>query len=200
MDSFQLRYALNELMKGIPVYVCASDQLQLVKTKKFAIIVNTEPSSSEGSHWVCFYKADSSSTIEFFDSYGVELKYYGNYFIEFVSKYSRIEQCFSQIQSYNSNVCGMYCLYFLYMRSQYLTYNEILKSFTIIKRSSNDQIVRQFASVIDFPIFSDCGNICTSDCKLNVDALSHICYQIGKQCFKHSIEKITQCPRITRLT
>jgi len=195
MDSFQLRYALNELIKDIPVYVCASDQLQLVNTKQFAIIVNTEPSSNSGSHWVCFYKPNDSSTIEFFDSYGVKVKYYGKYFLQFISKFHKIEQCLSQIQSYNSNVCGMYCLYFLYMRQQ-LTYNDVLKAFNLLRRHANDLVVRNFVASIKFPVFSSCGEVCSNQCKLKSDALSSVCYQVSKHCFKYSTEKQSQCPRI----
>jgi len=197
MDSFQLRYALNKLIKGIPNYVCASDQLQLVNSKQFAIITNTEPSVSGGSHWVCFLKRDNSSTVEFFDSYGIAVKYYGHYFLQFISKFYKIEQCFSQIQSYNSNVCGMYCLYFLYMRQQ-KSYNDVLKVFNLKARNNNDLIVRQFVANIEFPVFSNCEQMCWSQCKLNSDALSSVCFQRSKHCFKYSTEKQSQCPRICK--
>lgn len=57
MDSYQLRYAL---IKSLPIFtaVCAEDQLKDIKPgKSFGVICNNKKSSSEGMHWICFYKS-----------------------------------------------------------------------------------------------------------------------------------------------
>ena len=80
MDTYQLRFVLLKYTTGIPVGVCASDELSLVNTNEFAIISNTDSSAGKGMHWVCFYKSKNMKCVEFFDSIGNDVLAYGDDF------------------------------------------------------------------------------------------------------------------------
>ena len=74
-------------------------------------IVNTDPSTKPGSHWVAFFSGDLGN-LEFFDSYAMPPSAY-DFFIPSNTKLSTSNTC---LQSLTSNVCGYYCLLYLYLR------------------------------------------------------------------------------------
>lgn len=187
MNSYQLRFALIEMSKSIPVYVCAADELQLINIDRFAIIVNIDTSKNPGRHWVAFFRPTKSSDVEFFDSFGLDFSKYGMHFTKFVSKFHEVDQSLFQIQSLNSNVCGMYCIYFLKMRMEQVSYNDILNRFFLNQRRNNDSIVRKFVSSIRFPRFSNCQKQCLKKCKIKTDRFSTVCFQKSKRCYRLSL-------------
>jgi len=81
-------------------------------------IANTDPSTKPGTHWVAFYRdLQNDSPLEFFDSYGQSPLSYG--FFSGNSKFPKdLPLSFNNtiLQSLTSNVCGQYCLLFLYLR------------------------------------------------------------------------------------
>ena len=72
-------------------------------------VANTDPSSKPGEHWVAFYLT-TPQKIDFFDSYGFHPRAYG--FTLPVTSYNH-----TQYQSLKSNVCGQYCILYLYSRT-----------------------------------------------------------------------------------
>ena len=62
------------------------DTLQDIKEKPTLIICNTDPSYKPGEHWILFFFYDNS--IDFFDSLGRDITYYGSEFIDFVKKFA----------------------------------------------------------------------------------------------------------------
>lgn len=92
--------------------VFPKDLLPSFQNIKFpaCLVSNTDPSSKPGTHWVAIY-LESPTIIEFFDSYGLHPSVYG--FTFSVVKYNH-----SQLQSLTSNLCGQYCIYYLYKRSR----------------------------------------------------------------------------------
>ena len=58
------------------------DTLQDIKEKPTLIICNTDPSYKPGEHWILFFFYDKS--VDFFDSLGRDITYYGSEFIDFV--------------------------------------------------------------------------------------------------------------------
>jgi len=81
-------------------------------------IVNTDPSSQPGEHWVAFYRnCQNESPLEFFDSFGQSPITYGLF--QENSKFPKnLEISFNNtiLQSLTTNVCGQYCLLFLRLR------------------------------------------------------------------------------------
>ena len=78
-------------------------------------ILNTDVSSSSGTHWVAVNIADSSSTsgaggtTYYFDSFGLEP-------IEEIKRYCMEPRFYNsfEFQKPNEVICGHLCLYFLY--------------------------------------------------------------------------------------
>jgi hypothetical protein len=79
------------------------------------LILNTDPHTQEGSHWLAVYVLPKAYKINLFDSYG-QAPYIPNIqsFIRrncYVREYNKV-----QLQGLNSTVCGKYCcLFALYM-------------------------------------------------------------------------------------
>lgn len=100
--------------------VFARDELPDLKKEKrpFALVLNTDPRSKPGQHWLALY-GPSENSIELFDSFG---QHPSNYGLAYISPtYS-----FNQFQSLTSTFCGHYCIYFLYLRTHNQTFNEII--------------------------------------------------------------------------
>ena len=87
------------------------------------LIVNTDPSNKPGSHWLAiYYNKDGES--EFFDSYGINPKYYGiqNYLERTSSKWTQNKR---QFQSFYSNLCGYFCFLYLMAKCRGYSLDEI---------------------------------------------------------------------------
>ena len=52
------------------------------------IICNTDPSDKPGEHWVLFFFKDDES-VDFYDSLGKDIKYYGSEFCDFVNEFTK---------------------------------------------------------------------------------------------------------------
>lgn len=105
-------------LKYLPVHsfgVYASDCLPVRIPPLTAIVVNTDPHTHQGTHWIAFFR-DLNGRLEFFDSYGCPPTVYDH--IRFIRRNSC---CYFYnpitMQSIESSVCGLYCLSYLYFRS-----------------------------------------------------------------------------------
>ena len=101
--------------------VFSSDQLLLLRFKTFPIsfIINLEPKSSNGSHWLSIWI--DNHTIEVFDSLGLNpqsWKCFPRRLFQFLSrfKYSHEFKISPACQSINSHYCGLFCIYFICKR------------------------------------------------------------------------------------
>ncbi len=95
------------------------------------LIANTDTSSEKGTHWVAMYRDKSLG--EYFDSYGV---------VPFANKFLGKNFLHNKtvLQSPYSDVCGHYCLYFLYYRCRGYLLDEIVQNLKI----DGDNIVKDF--------------------------------------------------------
>ena len=113
-------------------------------------VANTDPSTEPGTHWVSFY-FPSREKGEFFDSYGYPPEYYGepfqSYNVETINSH--------KLQSSWSEVCGHYCIFYLYHRSRGYSMSKIVNMF-----SSNTMI---------------------NDCKVSCYVKKHFNVVIGNQ-------------------
>ena len=82
-------------------------------------IVNTDPASEPGQHWVVFCRSGKEAPLEYFDSYGEPSETYG-FTLNSSNLTSNITTAikFSSLvhQGYGSSVCGHYCILFFYIR------------------------------------------------------------------------------------
>ena len=91
-------------------------------------ILNLEPSSLEGSHWVCWYKNSNSRV--YFDSFGEtpppEIIQYLKTKKEFQQSKLVIQQSFVTVQKDKSKECGSLCLFVIYHLTQGHKFESIL--------------------------------------------------------------------------
>ena len=68
-------------------WIFAADALTKINEKPELIICNTDPSNLPGKHWLLFFFYDN--TVDYFDSLGKDLSYYGKEFVEFVNRFAK---------------------------------------------------------------------------------------------------------------
>lgn len=119
------------------------------------LVANTDPSTKPGTHWVAIY-LESPNKIEFFDSYGLHPSVYGFSFS--VVKYNQ-----SQLQSFTSNVCGQYCIYYLFKRSRCSCI--FSKEFSTNSDNNDILIVKWFKKISFSPHIPCCTKPCIQTCK-----------------------------------
>ena len=175
MNTLEIDHILNAMLfsngvhskqQGSPAAeylgVFAADQIPLEKIKLCNanfFVLNTDPSSQSGTHWVACFKHSYNSVsflqsniisnpeniLEFFDSFAKSPNYYKFSFppnLEIVKGHS-------QLQSNYSSVCGQYCIYFLFQRvckarSFSSIISELLSNFR--KRDCRDSYIAGFVS------------------------------------------------------
>lgn len=146
MNTSQLIQVMEKAPKSRNKFcgVYASDTLpSVIEHFPCGLIVNTDPQSQKGSHWLAMY-FPSEDRGEFFDSYGNSPDFYREKFEIFLNNHSRVwsynRRC---LQSFDSSTCGQFCLYFIINRSRGKSMSMIVNSFS--KNSSvNDHRVSEF--------------------------------------------------------
>ena len=146
MNTSQIQCCIdcNPLLKKSILGVYAADQLPVNLKFPCGFIANTDKHSKEGVHWCSFY-FPNSTTVEYFDSYGKSVNYFNDYFPIYVSKFPSIVTNSKQLQSLYSDVCGMYCMFFLLQRLNGLSFHEIVNSFSNV-HECNDSFVYNYVS------------------------------------------------------
>ena len=88
MNTKQIWQALTCNTKTEPYFdgVFSIDMLHKIKNKPKLIICNTDPSTKPGKHWVLFFF--HNDTVDFFDSLGNDMNYYGDEFLDFAQRFS----------------------------------------------------------------------------------------------------------------
>ena len=107
--------------------IYSSDTLKEIVEKPQLIICNTDPSNKPGEHWVLFFFDENS--VDFFDSLGRDIKYYGSIFLDFITNFSNdYKQCLKRTQPIKSDLCGHYCLYYAFAKCNGLSMEEIVRN------------------------------------------------------------------------
>lgn len=105
--------------------VLALDQLQYTHLKPKIYIVNTDPQNEPGEHWFCIYL---NCIPEHFDPAGViPMSIVKNYLIVNGPNFLCNRQ---RVQSYFSETCGLYCLFYAYFRCRNYSFQSILSMFS----------------------------------------------------------------------
>lgn len=129
--------------------VFPSDQLPKIQTRPCCFIANTDPSTKPGQHWIAMYFGRYN---EYFDSYALEPQEdFRVYKPEIVSNHC--------LQSFDSAVCGEYCIYFLYKRGRGVPFATIIDN---LRRKNNpDLFVKRYIDTFKSTGDPDCGQSCT---------------------------------------
>lgn len=146
MNTLQLLHVIQVDPKSRTKFcgVYAADTLpNVIHHYPCGLIVNTDPISEQGSHWLAMY-FPSNDVGEFFDSYGYPPEFYKKNFKMFLNSHTKTwtynPRC---LQSLNSSTCGQFCLYFIMNRNRGKTLQSIVRSFSN-DRSLNDHRVSVF--------------------------------------------------------
>jgi hypothetical protein len=99
-------------------------------------VINLDESDKPGSHWTVV------GPCEFFDSYGISPL--SHYILTHLKKRCKKKWWYNNIslQSYNSKVCGHYCIYYILLRCKGVTPDAIIK--TLTNSSQPDRLVYTF--------------------------------------------------------
>ena len=123
---------INTLLRHVPNYigVYARDTLPIYMGSNCGLIVNTDLSTQNGTHWVAMFR-DNNGFCEYFDPYGIPPLL--DEFTEFLSNNStigiRVSQ--QQLQCVQCVTCGYYCVEYIKFRCNGFTLNNLLHSFTL---------------------------------------------------------------------
>lgn len=135
MNNFQI---LDKL-KDYPVTVCSADQVRYIEGQ--FVISNTQTSDQPGEHWVTFY-FPRDEPCEFFDSMGNLPEYYDVGF-EDVLERTKYFVSTDQIQDSKSDICGLYCIYYVMYRHAGIGMKELLSIFDVFQKKRNDVLVME---------------------------------------------------------
>ena len=113
----------------------ADKMVHIIRKKDGIFIVNSDESTSSGSHWSAIWK--KRGKVEYFCSYGLE--HVNDELRELLERlgYKRNGR---QLQSLDSDLCGQYCILYLICRERGNGYTKFLNCFTENYRV-NDAIV-----------------------------------------------------------
>lgn len=127
--------------------IFSADNLPKKIKKNCFIICNTDVSTGPGKHWYCIVKL-SSTILQCFDSLGIDNT--KKNFIVSNLKQKGIEQIkfnVTQVQSSESDTCGLFVLYFLIQRyhNKDLSFNELMNEIFVFSQTENEKLVNSFA-------------------------------------------------------
>ena len=146
--------AADQLPKTIPFFPCG-------------FITNTDISSRPGRHWVAFFIREDN-VVEFFDSYGQQPGVHNRLFVSWLHRHAKTVLVSGQrLQNDYSNVCGLYCIYFLHQRLLGVDMDQIFNSFSISGTEENDSYILDLFSNV-YP-----------NCVLNEFVFNQKCYPIS---------------------
>lgn len=123
-----------------------ADKIPYQWTKPCAFVVNVDGSSQPGSHWVAIF-ADSDGKGIFFDSYGLPPAV--SHHIDRLRRNCNVyEWNIQRMQSIDSDVCGHYCIAFLYYMSTGHSLNDFCTIFSNNTRTNDYLSVSLYKNII----------------------------------------------------
>lgn len=140
MNSLEILRALA-LIPDHTIGVYPSDMIPETWQIPAALVFNTDNSKKSGTHWVAAY-VDRESSGYYFDSYGLK-PYIPDHVMRLRKNCKTLRYNDHQLQSVSSDVCGHFCVMFLYYMACGLGFREFLKLFTL-DLHKNDLVVEEF--------------------------------------------------------
>ena len=118
--------------------VVALDQLPIVIKKPTIFIVNSDPSGLPGKHWFAVF---FTTINEHFDSAG----FYPNKVLEaeLIAHGPRFQYNDNRVQTFYSDTCGLFCLFYCYFRCRGYSFREIMDMFSD-NLQVNEHVVKYF--------------------------------------------------------
>lgn len=145
MDTNQINNSLREFPQYVGCF--ARDELPLITSWPCALVVNTDPSSQPGTHWVGIY-INELKYGTYFDSFG--LKPMHKDIISFLEQNSPAGISYNKIILQStlpfSSACGPYCVLFISLKCLNVPFSHFLSLFSS-DRLSNEVIVRLLTKI-----------------------------------------------------
>jgi hypothetical protein len=166
MDTFEIEcigshmsaWSVHPQVKFAGVFAFDEFDLSIFNNKSnICCVVNTEPASEPGEHWLLFCKTKKNSCY-FFDSYGFPPTSYG------FAKNPLLSHSKLKLQGDESGTCGQFCLLYHYYLCSKFSPNEIPIHILKDSRSfsSPDQYVCSFIS--NYAHQTDCSSETLRSC------------------------------------
>ena len=126
----------DPLLNSCCLGVFPIDRIPKLKGYPECIVVNLDPHSKPGSHWVAVY-IDAEGFGEFFDSYGRSPQ--KKQLLQFLNV-NCLDWTYNDtaLQSMFSSTCGQYCIYYLYYRCRGVPLKQIVDRFCSQDLELND--------------------------------------------------------------
>ena len=118
--------------------VFAADELPTYIPIGKGLIVNCCKRKLPGHYWLALYQS-SVDKVEFFDSYGRKPSFYGLQ----IKNAKLIQSNDVQLQNIFSNVCGLYCVLYLFHRVRGNPMSKMVNMFSRHNTVLNDDLVRK---------------------------------------------------------
>ncbi len=134
MNGHAMKKILHQWFSKDSSFVCGINELT-VKTPGI-YMVNT------GNHWISLYVTED--TVEFFDSFGRSPKYVHE-MLKFEPKTLIVHS--KRLQQFSSQVCGLYCLVFAFVRARNML-SEFFAMFSKDRKSNDQKIVYMIRKLV----------------------------------------------------
>jgi hypothetical protein len=142
MNTAEVECILRRALEPLEVTfagVFAADMVPNVSEFPVCYVVNTDPASKAGEHWVACY-AQSPVDVEFFDSYGFSVGEYSHIRIPHtITKHNGVS-----LQAFDSNACGHFCIFYLIHRGLGVSLRRIVARMLMVPTALRDSLVRRF--------------------------------------------------------
>lgn len=144
MNTLEIARALSGV-RAATVGVYAADRIPRALTLPAAIVTNMDPASKPGSHWVAFYIGSDGRGI-YFDSYGLPPT--SPFHLDRLKRNcANFRWNKKKLQSYDSKVCGEYCIMFLRYMCSGSSLSRFCKVFSNDSKH-NDLLVAKFYKTV----------------------------------------------------
>ena len=137
---------LEAILKYLPVTVCCVDNLpSSVKKRPHFCLTNTSKCQESGLNWTVFY-FPKKGPWELFDSLGENPETYHRRFRNvLISNGPGYLYTSNTIQPDYSNMCGLFCIYFIHKRCMNISYAMMVRNFSKTNLDINDERGVQYA-------------------------------------------------------
>ncbi|MCP4458744.1 MAG: hypothetical protein GY816_12085 [Cytophagales bacterium] len=126
MNTVEIVYCLNSdyVLRDVSLGVFPANKIPKITKLPCCFVVNEDPSTKLGTHWVAFY-IHADKQCSYFDSYGRK----PTLFAKFTKKFN-LEWNNKQIQSPFSRACGHHCIHFLFKMARGYKLVDIIELYT----------------------------------------------------------------------
>jgi len=136
------QFQLNDMMKDVKGYRgCFAKDWCYDQTpwKEEYLILNTNDSSHNSGHWICICNRPDSPYIEYFDSFGLPAP---EAMLAYMKRSGKpVVSTTNEIQAFDSNACGYYCIHYLRSRAKGIDPYDILYSFALDEGKRNERLL-----------------------------------------------------------